>query len=73
MNELRLKAKSLKDEKKYVDAIEIYEQIYSDSCDKWIAWEYSYCLKQVGRIDGAIDICRTVYNSQNSLDRKSVV
>lgn len=66
MEELRIQAKQLKDEKAYDKAIEKYSQIYSPDCDKWVAWEYAHCLKRLEQHDRAIDICKTLYSKDKT-------
>lgn len=61
MEKLRNEAKTLKDAKKYSEAIIIYTKIYDSSSDKWLSWEYAYCLKQNKQIDEAINICKNLY------------
>ncbi|BES64789.1 hypothetical protein SANA_12280 [Gottschalkiaceae bacterium SANA] len=61
MKEIRSEAKKLKDTGKYHEAIRLYEQIYEEVFDKWIAWEYSYCLKGSGHIDKAIEVSKSIY------------
>lgn len=62
MDELRIKAKQFKNKKEFNEAILIYEQIYPIYYDKWVGWEYSYCLKQLVKIDQAIEISKKIYS-----------
>ncbi len=60
-NDFRRQAKELKENNKYLDAVELYKKIYYPNCDKWIAWEYTVCLKKISEIDDAIDIAKNTY------------
>ena len=60
--ELREQAKQLKQAKNYIDAVTIYASIWDDNCDdRWLSWEYAYCLKYSGNIDKAIYVCKNTY------------
>lgn len=62
MGDLRDQAKKLKEAKKFSEAVQIYEQVWSkENKDKWIGWEYAYCLKQANEITKAIAICKHTY------------
>lgn len=62
MNNFRNKARELKKNKKFDDAIAIYTNLYDSDSDKWLAWEYAYSLKQVNKIDLAISVCKSTYS-----------
>lgn len=66
MEELRKKAKQLKEEQNYDEAVKVYSEIYSNDCDKWLGWEYSYCLKKLGKNDEAIEICKRIYSKEKN-------
>lgn len=62
MEELRKRAKELKDDKQFKQAVELYAEIWSnDNKDKWLGWEYAYCLKQLGEITKTIEVCKETY------------
>ena len=61
MDNLRAKAKQLKDEGAFIDAVFVYEQVYQENNDKWIWWEYAYCLKKLGRHNQALQISKGLY------------
>ena len=57
----RNQAKKLFDKKEYEEALPVYEKIYSPECEKWIAWEYARLLKQLSRLDDALEISKALY------------
>ena len=70
MEELRKQAKELKDTRKFKEAIQLYEKIWSkENQDKWLGWEYAYCLKNDGDITKAISVCKETHK----LDSKFVM
>jgi len=66
MVQLRIQAKQMKDEGKYNEAIILYKQLTLKEEDKWVSWEFAYCLKQVGELDEAIVICKETYNRDHN-------
>jgi tetratricopeptide (TPR) repeat protein len=68
MRELRKEAQKLREEKNYIEAINIYENIiddYQNITDLWLGWEYADSLKKHGDIDKAISVCKTLYLRKN--------
>lgn len=63
MEKLREKARLLKDSGQYEQAITVYNELVldSDQSDKWVLWEYAKCLKEVGKIDEAIDVSKSLH------------
>jgi hypothetical protein len=58
----RNEARKLKDDGHYLEAIGIYEKLWHiNNVDKWLGWEYAYCLKNEGKIEKAIYICKQTY------------
>jgi len=55
---IRKQAKDQKEQKNWQNAEVLYEKIYSPHCDRWIAWEYSDCLKKLARLDKAISVSK---------------
>lgn len=70
MDELRNKAKELRNLGDHKEAVEIYVKLYNPNCDRWIAWEYADSLKKCNDIDLAINICKVTY--ENSKDFKYI-
>lgn len=62
--EIRKLAKKQKDENKWEEAVGLYKKIYFPQCDRWLAWEYSYCLKKLSRLDDAIAISKKLYQRE---------
>lgn len=60
-DEIRKLAKEQKDKGNWGEAVALYEKIYSPQCDRWLAWEYSDCLKKLSRLDEAISISKNLY------------
>jgi tetratricopeptide (TPR) repeat protein len=62
---IRSKAKTLRQAKDYPAAIEIYKQLWDSNDpqknDKWLGWEYADSLKKNGQLDEAIRISHQVY------------
>jgi tetratricopeptide (TPR) repeat protein len=61
----RINARKLRSEKKYLEALPLYKNLWVGykgvKLDCWLAWEYADTLKRSGMIDEAIDICKKVY------------
>lgn len=54
-------AKEQKKQRNWSNAADLYERIYSPLCDRWLAWEYSDCLKKLSRIDEAISVSKELH------------
>lgn len=62
MIDKRQNAKELRLLKKYKDAVEIYKTLWSvENKDKWLGWEYGYCLKYNNNLSEAIKVCKNTY------------
>lgn len=64
ITELRTKAKELRDQKQYGQALPLYQQCwqgYPNERTAWDGWGYAYCLNKEKRYPEALDICREVY------------
>ena len=62
MKNLRNEARVLKDDKRFWEAVDIYKNIWSkNNVDKWLGWEYAYCLKKINDITKAIVVCKHTY------------
>ncbi len=60
--DIRDKARALSDKKAWDEALPLYEQLYAPKCDKWLAWEYSRCLKSLGKIEEALVVSKELYS-----------
>ena len=47
----------------YEGALLLYDQLWTagGGRDKWDGWGYAYCLRKVGRVAEALDVCRAIY------------
>lgn len=61
MSENYSEAKRMKKNMEYSKAVKIYEKIYTIDSEKWLAWEYAYCLKKVDKIEKSIEVCKNNY------------
>lgn len=62
MVDKRENAKELRKLKKYEDAIKIYATLWNEeNKDKWLGWEYGYCLKYNNNLSEAIKVCKNTY------------
>lgn len=62
MRELRNRARQLKADREFQEAVEIYEKMWSrENTDKWLGWEYAYCLKQIHELTKAIAVCKHTF------------
>lgn len=65
MDNLRKRAKDLRQTGNYPEAIVLYSQLWDSTNpqnnDNWLGWEYADSLKKDGQIDKAISICEQVY------------
>lgn len=66
MDSRREKATRLRKEGDFENALPLYADLWKGSRDKWDGWGYAHCLRKVGRVTEALDICRDVYR----LDRQ---
>lgn len=61
---LKKQAEDLRNARNFEQALPIYKQLweeYQESCTKWEAWGYAFCLKHLKYYVQALDICREVY------------
>jgi len=62
MDDLHARARQLKNTKEFSEAINIYEKIwFKKNNNKWLGWEYAYCLKQINEITKAIAVCKATF------------
>lgn len=68
---IRQQAQMLYSEKNYREALPLFQALwegYPENCDKWDAWRYAYCAKQLKDYRKALDICREVYPKYGDFD-----
>jgi tetratricopeptide (TPR) repeat protein len=68
---IRQQAQMLSNEKNYREAFPLFQALwegYPENCDKWDAWRYAYCAKQLKDYQKALDICREVYPKYGDFD-----
>ncbi len=72
MENLREKAKELRNSQNYKEAIVIYKKIINnsslDKLDKWIGWEYADSLKRNNQLDEAIAVAKEIYIKYNDFE-----
>lgn len=62
-NELK-NATTLRKNKQFKKAIELYKVLWNENpnqFNEWDGWSYAYCLKNVQQFHEALDICRKIY------------
>jgi tetratricopeptide (TPR) repeat protein len=68
---IRQQAQMLFVEKNYKDALPLVQALwegYPESCDKWDAWRYAFCAKQLKDYRKALAVCREVYPKYGDFD-----
>ena len=66
IQELKEQANSLRKNKKYVEALTFYRQLWENhnhECNEWDRWGYAFCLRKVKKSKEALVICRSVYKT----------
>lgn len=69
--DLKEEALQLRREKRYREALPLFEQLWKqhrDQCSAWEGWGYALALRQCGRTPEALDICRKVYRAWPDFD-----
>lgn len=69
--ELSLKATNLRKDKKYDEALPLYQQVWEGGWQQdreWTGWGYAICLRKLGRSTEALEICREVYRLKPEMD-----
>ena len=64
VQEIRQKAQAFRKQKRYSDAVGLYQALWNehrDKCNEWDGWGYATCLRKLGKPETALDICRAVY------------
>jgi tetratricopeptide (TPR) repeat protein len=73
---IRQQVQMLFSDKNFKEALSLCQALwegYPENCDKWDAWRYAYCLKQLKDYQKALDFCREVYPKYGDFDNiKSV-
>lgn len=61
VNAIRKLAKEQREQENWQNATNLYEKIYEPQCDRWLAWEYSDCLKKLCQLDEAIAVSKKLF------------
>lgn len=64
VQEIRQKAQTFRKQKRYSEAVDLYQALWTehrDKCNEWEGWGYATCLRKLGKPEAALEICRTVY------------
>lgn len=51
-------------DEQYAEALPLYEKLWDGGWNQgreWAGWGYAYCLRKLGRLADALDVCREVY------------
>lgn len=62
--EIKTQAESLRKQKRYNEALPLYEDLWTNrrqECTEWEGWGYAQCLYHLKDYGKALDICREVY------------
>jgi len=65
--DLKEEALQLRREKRYAEALPLFQRLWSshrELCSAWEGWGYALALRQCGRTAEALDICREVYRAR---------
>lgn len=63
-NDLREKAKSLRNEERYNEALPVYKELwdnYRDNCNEWDCWGYAFVLRKLKKFKESLVVSREVY------------
>lgn len=58
--------KRLRELKKYLDSVQYYEQNYRNyekELTHWDKWTYAHCLRKIGKVVKALEICRLIWRN----------
>lgn len=72
--ELKRQAETLRDQKRFAEAVVIYEQLWSEQSeppDIQVGWGYAQCLRRLEKSSEALDICRTIYRIDHAFERNN--
>ena len=72
--ELKRQAETLRDQKRFPEAVVVYEKLWlgqAENPDVWVGWRYGQCLRKVGRSADALEICRAIYRLDPTFDRNN--
>ena len=61
---IKEQALELRKQKRYSEAVNLYEELWSnhrDGCNEWEGWGFATCLRKVGNPEKALEICRSIY------------
>lgn len=67
---IRDRAKNLRKEKKYSEALPLYKELWEkcDSKDKWDGWGYAFCLNHLKDYKTAYEVSKKVYQIDSSFE-----
>jgi len=68
--ETRVKAKDLRKDKKYLEALPLFKELWEncDPKDKWDGWGYAYCLNKTRDYNTAYLLLKKVYEIDNTFE-----
>jgi len=64
IQEIRQNAQAFRKQKRYSEAVGLYQALWTenrDKCNEWEGWGYAHCLRKLGKSYDALDVCRNVY------------
>ena len=64
VQEIRQNAQAFRKQKRYSEAVCLYQTLWTehrDKCNEWEGWGYASCLRKLGKSETALQICREVY------------
>lgn len=69
MDEMHKHGHELRKDGNFEEAVNVFIEIWSeDNTDKWIGWEYAYCLAKMKNINAAIKICKHTYKIDDKFE-----
>jgi tetratricopeptide (TPR) repeat protein len=66
--ELRAKAKELRSQQNYTEALPIYQKLWEEENNKWDGWGYAFCLRKNKNFKDAIKVCEKVLEIDETFD-----
>ena len=67
VQKIKQKAQAYLKQERYNDAVGLYRELwteYRDRCNEWQGWGYARCLRKLGNLEEALEICRAVYQAK---------